>query len=411
MANDKSGAIMSALGDLGMSAAKGFLNSVTGGIGGTVLGWLTGNNKNDDLKRQQNLMDYQQKLALQQMQQQYVWNQKLANQGYRQQEKMFGLQSAEQRYLRDTSVQSQVAGYDKAGLNRNLLSGSVGAGSSASSPSPSASLPSGVSGGSSPSGMLSSNRDFSVTEALLASKLQAEIDNIKADTRLKGASAENTEILNKYLPDLQKGKIGLLGVNISNVKASTAKLISEDKEIQKNIEVMDKSMAKMEQDIKESQTRIEHYGTEIAYNKIRNELAREDIRSQIEQRLAAAGYSRAQTKVALDTLPYVISGYKTHQALEEAMTKLTRAQTGVEGVRAQLMTQTFYNAISEGQLIEEKVALTKKLNKLEEIKLKYADDKEATELLNQQIAAVRGCIGAVQDAVNVVGSVKDIAMP
>lgn len=395
---------------IGESALETGLNAITGGIGGTVLGWLTGNNKNDDLKRQQNLMDYQQKLALQQMQQQYVWNQKLARQGYAQQEKMFGLQSAEQRYLRDTSVQSQVAGYDKAGLNRNLLSGSVGAGSSASSPSPSASLPSGVSGGSAPAGMLSSNRDFSVAEALMASKLQAEIDNIKADTRLKGASAENTEILNKYLPDLQKGKIGLLGVNISNVKASTAKLISEDKEIQKNIEVMDKSMAKMEQDIKESQTRIEHYGTEIAYNKIRNELAREDIRSQIEQRLAAAGYSRAQTKVALDTLPYVISGYKVHQALEEATTKLTRAQTGVEGVRAQLMTQTFYNAISEGQLTEQKVALTKKLNKLEEIKLKYADDKEATELLNQQITAVRGCIGAVQDAVNVVGSVKDIAM-
>lgn len=395
---------------IGESALETGLNAITGGIGGTVLGWLTGNNKNDDLKRQQNLMDYQQKLALQQMQQQYVWNQKLARQGYAQQEKMFGLQSAEQRYLRDTSVQSQVTGYDKAGLNRNLLSGSVGAGSSASSPSPSASLPSGVSGGYAPSGMLSSNRDFSVTEALMTSKLQAEIDNIKANTRLLGASAENTEILNKYLPELQKGKIGLLGVNISNVKASTAKLISEDKEIQKNIEVMDKSMAKMEQDIKESQTRIEHYGTEIAYNKIRNELAREDIRSQIEQRLAAAGYSRAQTKVALDTLPYLISGYKVHQALEEATTKLTRAQTGVEGVRAQLMTQTFYNAISEGQLTEQKVALTKKLNKLEEIKLKYADDKEATELLNQEITAVRGCIGAVQDAINVVGSVKDVAM-
>lgn len=395
---------------IGESALETGLNAITGGIGGTVLGWLTGNNKNSDLKRQQNLMDYQQKLALQQLQQQYVWNQKLAKQGYAQQEKMFGLQSAEQRYLRDTSVQSQVAGYDKAGLNRNLLSGSVGAGSSASAPSPSASLPSGVSGGHSPSGMLSSNRDFSVTEALQVAKLQAEIDNIKADTRQKGASAENTEILNKYLPELQEGKIGLLGVNISNVKASTAKLISEDKEIQKNIEVMDKSMAKMEQDIKESQTRIEHYGTEIAYNKIRNELAREDIRSQIEQRLAAAGYSRAQTKVALDTLPYLISGYKVHQALEEATTKLTRAQTGVEGVRAQLMTQTFYNAISEGELTEQKVALTKKLNKLEEIKLKYADDKEATELINQQITAVRGCIGAVQDAINVVGSAKDIAM-
>lgn len=396
---------------LASGALKTGLNALTGGVAGSVLGFLTGNNKNDDLRRQQNLMDYQQKLALQQMQQQYVWNQKLANQGYAQQEKMFDLTSKEQRYLRDTSVQSQVAGLDKSGLNRNLLSGSVGGGSSASTPSPSASLPSGVGAGSFPSGMLSSNRDYSVHEALEASKLQAEIDNIKASTRQMGASAENTEILNKYLPQLQEGNIGLLGVQISNVKASTAKLISEDKEVQKNIEVMDKSMLKMEQDIKESQTRIEHYGTEIAYNKIRNELAREDIRSQIEQRLAAAGYSRAQTKVALQTLPYVISGYQTHQAMEEAMTGLYRAQTGVEGVRSQLMLQTFYNAISEGDLTEQKIALTKKLNKLEAIKLKYADDKEAVELLNQQIDAVRGCIGVVQDGINVVNSAKDIMMP
>lgn len=408
MANTEK-SVLSTLGDLALDAGKGFLNTITGGLGGTVLGWLTGNNKNDDYNRQIKLMQEQQKQAFELMDRQANWNEHFTNLAYQQQENMFNLEKNENRYLRNTAMEAQAQSMDRAGLNRNLLSGTVGAGSSSAPSVPSAPSASvGISSGQ--SGALSSNRDFSVLEALQASKLQAEIDNIKANTRQMGANAENTEILNKYLPALQEGKIGLLGVNISNVKASTAKLISEDKEIQKNIEVMDKAMLKMEQDIKESQTRIEHYGTEIAYNKIRNELAREDIRSQIEQRLAAAGYSRAQTKVALDTLPYLISGYKVHQALEEAQTKLTRAQTGVEGVRAQLLTQTFYNAISEGELTEQKVALTKKLNKLEQIKLKYADDKEATDLLNQQFTAVRGCIGAVQDAVNVVGSVKDIAM-
>lgn len=303
---------------IGQSAIKTGLNAITGGVGGTVLGWLTGNNKNSDLKRQQNLMDYQQKLALQQMQQQYVWNQKLANQGYAQQEKMFGLQSAEQRYLRDTSVQSQVAGYDKAGLNRNLLSGSVGAGSSASSPSPSASLPSGVSGVSAPSGILSSNRDFSVTEALQFSKLQAEIDNIEADTRNKesGSNLNDEKLKQEQVITLFTERFQIAG--LANINQDWLNKITENQLLMKQIDKIDSDMKVNEELVKKMISETAVLDEEQKIRHAEAVIADKVWQERLRLIGAQVGWTEQQTKDLIVTLPYRLEGLSAKAALDRS---------------------------------------------------------------------------------------------
>ena len=300
------------------SALETGLNALTGGIGGTVLGWLTGNNKGSDLKRQKNLMDYQQKLALQQLQQQYIWNSKLAGEGYAQQEKMFGLQSAEQRFLRDTSVQSQVAGYDKSGLNRNLLSGSVGAGSSSSAPSPSASLPSGVSGGYAPSGILSSNRDFSVTEALQIAKLQAEIENIQADTHSKEADAnlndeklKQEQIITRFTERFQIADLANVNQDWLNKITENQLLMKQvskvDSEIKVNQQLVTKMMA--ETAVLNEEQKIKHAEAIVA-DKVWQE--------RLKLIGAQVGWTEQQTKDLIVTLPYRLEGLSAKAALDRS---------------------------------------------------------------------------------------------
>lgn len=300
---------------LAFGALETGLNALTGGVAGSVLGFLTGNNKNDDLRRQQNLMDYQQKLALQQMQQQYVWNQKLANQGYAQQEKMFNLTSKEQRYLRDTSVQSQVAGLDKSGLNRNLLSGSVGGGSSASAPSPSASLPSGVGSASSPSGMLSSNRDYSVHEALEAAKLQAEIDNIKADTKDKESGADlnvehlkQEEIVTRYAERFQIA-------GLANVNQDWANKVTENSLLMKQVEEVDSQLKINEELVKKIQAETSVLDEEAKIKHAEAIVADEYWQEQLNLIGAQVGWTEQQTKDLIATLPYRLTGLSMEAAL------------------------------------------------------------------------------------------------
>lgn len=151
--------------------------------------------------------------------------------------------------MSNTAYQRAYEDMRKAGLNPNLAGGSGGA----STPSGSAATSAGVA-------------KYDLVGAMNASAntatIQAQIDNLDADTTLKGKQSgkteeeiKSTQIDNKYKDELNK--LNILSQQISNkkVKAETEKTFQEIHKMEKEIRKMDEDIAilKAEGKIKEAQ--------------------------------------------------------------------------------------------------------------------------------------------------------------
>lgn len=302
---------------IGESAVKTGLNAITGGIGGTVLGWLTGNNKNDDYNRQIKLMQEQQKQAFELMDRQANWNEHFTNLAYQQQEDMFNLEKNENRYLRNTAMEAQAQSMDRAGLNRNLLSGTVGAGSSSAPSVPSAPFAS-VSTALGQSGNLSSNRDFSVTEALQMSKLQAEIDNIEADTHNKESDAnlndeklKQEQIITLFTERFQIAGLANVNQDWLNKITQNGLLMKQTEKVESDMKVNEQIMSKLQAEtaVLDEEQKIKHAEAVVA-DKVWQERLRL-IGAQV-------GWTEQQTKDLIATLPYRLEGLSARAALDRS---------------------------------------------------------------------------------------------
>lgn len=311
---DSSKSVLDVLGDVALDAGKGFLNTITGGIGGSVLNFLTGNSKNDDYNRQIKLMQEQQKQAFELMDRQANWNEHFTNLAYQQQEDMFNLEKNENRYLRETAMESQARSMDRAGLNRNLLSGTVGAGSS-SAPSVPSAPSSSVSSALGQSGALSSNRDYSITEALQMSKLQAEIDNIKADTKDKESGAnlnaerlKQEEIVTRYAERFQIA-------GLANVNQDWANKVTENGLLMRQVEEVDSQIKINEELVKKIQAETSVLDEEAKIKHAEAVVADDYWQEQLNLIGAQVGWTEQQTKDLIVTLPYRLVGLSMEAAL------------------------------------------------------------------------------------------------
>lgn len=159
------------------------------------------------------------------------------------------LQRQYETEMSNTAYQRAYEDMRKAGLNPNLAGGQGGASTPAGSAATSA--------GFAPfdlAGAMNANAN--------AATVQAQIDNIKADTTLKGKQSgrteeemKSTQIDNQYKDELNKLNIMTQQISNKKVKAETEKTFQEIHKMEKEIRKMDEEIAilKAEGKIKEAQ--------------------------------------------------------------------------------------------------------------------------------------------------------------
>lgn len=183
---------------------------------------------------------------------QFAGNKKLLNMQIDQQNRMFEQQTAWEKEKMQNAYTWTMQDLKNAGLNPTLMMGDVGSANMAGSSSPGA--PSGGNSGINPLGDAISAMKISKELGLM----DAQKENIDADTNLKGAQSGKTEAetefqktQNKYQSQLLSLEVALKSETNREIRANIEKTINESDKIQKEIEKTEKEI-----DILKSQGKI-----------------------------------------------------------------------------------------------------------------------------------------------------------
>lgn len=220
--------------------------TVTGGIGAGMGLALEGHNDRRQIRQQQKLQDMQ-----------IAGSKQLTDYNYGKQLQMW----------KDTNYQAQKEELKKAGLNPGLLYGMGGGGGTTAGSGSGGSVSTGQapSGGGEIMGMMSKKMELQL--------LQAQKENIEADTANKQASAGNTNVvtdLNKLELDI---KNNTRDVAIERIQAEAVKIDAEMEMAKNNRKVSDATL----------QTEIDKRKGELAQVFLRNDQIRSQTRLTDEQ--------------------------------------------------------------------------------------------------------------------------------
>lgn len=249
----------------------------------------------------------------------------------------------EEMYAKYNSLSGKIAQAEQAGVNPMFAV----TGNAVSPMQASSSAPSGASAsGPSASGSAAASSFVDLVGSMLGmSKLKAEIENIKADTRKKSAEGEGQEITNESLRDMNVQQIlesrSRIQFNEENTKLVTSKILNTDADTEKKgaeLGQIASSIANMDADSKVKEQQIAVMLSEIS----RNSKSEEVMDAQITELISRSELNDAEKKNAEEMYFHLVQEYD-HQSVMNSITEISAGRDAGAGPSSNF----YYRSLSE----------------------------------------------------------------